>query len=234
MKLTSWRERLDPRDRDILERGGYGNRAGLRGKTALAVVDVTYGFTDHDPLPLAESIKRYPSSCGEEAWRAIYVINMILEAARLRGIPIIYSAGKGDTDHTNTWSTKRPITASQPSDAYNIVTEIAPLPHETVFRKSAPSMFFGTPAAEHLRKLEIDSLIVTGGTTSGCVRATVTDAFSHNFLVTVVEDAVFDRAQLSHAISLFDIEHKYGDVIPSTEVLPLINTASEGRIPGEI
>jgi nicotinamidase-related amidase len=74
----------------------------------------------------------------------------------------------------------------------------------------------------YLTHLKADSLIVTGTTTSGCVRATVTDAFSNNFRVAVVEDACFDRSQASHAVSLCDMHAKYADVVPSTETLPFI------------
>lgn len=230
---SSWRDRLDERDVRALAEGGYGGSVGLSGRVALAVIDVTYGFVDHRPLPLQESIKRYPSSCGEAGWAAIGVIRELLEAARLHGLPVIYSGGVGDRDHANKWKNKHRKAPFQPDDAYEIVAEISPREEDLVVRKSCPSMFFETSTADQLRELDVSSLIITGGTTSGCVRATVVDAFSHDFLVTVTEDGVFDRAELSHAVSLFDMDQKYADVVPSSEVLQRIATATDGWLPDE-
>jgi maleamate amidohydrolase len=94
--------------------------------------------------------------------------------------------------------------------------------------KQKPSGFAGTPLHSYLQLLGCDSVIVTGTTTSGCVRATVLDAFSLNFRVTVVEDGCFDRAQASHAINLCDMHAKYANVLPSDEVIDHLNTLSQG------
>ncbi len=96
--------------------------------------------------------------------------------------------------------------------AYSIRAEVAPRPGEPVIRKAAPSAFFGTPLIALLRQLDVDSVIVVGESTSGCVRATVVDACSYRFDVTVVEECVFDRTESSHAINLFDMAQKYADV----------------------
>jgi nicotinamidase-related amidase len=104
-------------------------------------------------------------------------------------------------------------------DGSTIIPDIAPAPQDIVLKKDKPSAFFGTPLLSYLVLLGCDGVIVTGTTTSGCVRATVLDAFSNNYRVTVVEDACFDRSQASHAISLCDMHAKYADVHPSADAL---------------
>jgi maleamate amidohydrolase len=214
--MTSWRELVGARDREILEAAGYGHTVGLGETPALLVVDVTYGFLGRVPLPVLEAIQTYPSAVGEAGWEAVEVIERLLAAARKAGVPILYSAGTGEPGQ---WAHKRPSHLRQPADAYQIVDRLAPRPGETVIRKAKPSAFFGSRLGERLEELGVDSLIVCGGTTSGCVRATVVDAFSHDLPVTVVEDAVFDRVQLSHAASLLDMDQKYADVLTSSVVV---------------
>jgi nicotinamidase-related amidase len=94
---------------------------------------------------------------------------------------------------------------------------IRPRPGEVVIQKTKPSAFFGTPLASYLTGLGVDTVLVTGTTTSGCVRATVVDAFSNNFRTLVVEEAVFDRGDLPHKANLFDMHSKYADVITVDE-----------------
>jgi maleamate amidohydrolase len=99
------------------------------------------------------------------------------------------------------------------------VHEIAPGPRDILIQKQKPSAFYATPLQSYLTLLCCDSLLVTGATTSGCVRASVLDAFSGNYRVAVVQDACFDRSQASHAVSLCDMHAKYADVIDSAEVI---------------
>ena len=103
--------------------------------------------------------------------------------------------------------------------ADDIVDQVAPLPGEPVIAKSAPSAFGGTPLAGLLSYLGVDTVLVVGEATSGCVRATVVDAASHRLRVVVVEECVYDRFEASHAINLFDMHQKYADVLPLAEVL---------------
>ena len=102
-----------------------------------------------------------------------------------------------------------------------------PAPQDIVVLKQKPSGFFGTNLASYLTLLGADSIIVTGTTTSGCVRATVLDAFSMNYHVAIAEDGCFDRSQASHAINLCDMNAKYADVMKSAEVLDFIDTLPE-------
>jgi len=99
-----------------------------------------------------------------------------------------------------------------------IVKEIAPQASDIVIRKPKPYGFFGTPLQSVLNDYEVHTLLVTGGSTSGCVRATVVDAFSLNYFVAVVEEGVFDRIQLSHKANLLDMNIKYADVMKAEDV----------------
>ena len=107
-------------------------------------------------------------------------------------------------------------------DGYAFADEIAPEPGDIIIEKPTASSFYRTDLAEQLGAAGIDTLIVTGGATSGCVRATVVDAHARGLKMNVVEDGVFDRGQVTHAINLFDIQAKYADVIPSAEAVQRI------------
>ena len=113
-------------------------------------------------------------------------------------------------------------------DGNEIVTPIAPEPQDIVVLKQKPSGFFGSNMASYLTLLGCDSLIVTGTTTSGCVRATVLDGFSLNYRVALAEEGCFDRSQASHAINLCDMNAKYADVVKTDEVLAFFETLPSG------
>ena len=103
-----------------------------------------------------------------------------------------------------------------------------------MLRKTAPSAFWGTPLAGHLTSLGVDTLIVAGESTSGCVRASVVEAAAHRYRVQVVEECVFDRHEATHAMNLFDLHQKYADVIPIEQALEQISakaTTRSGRKP---
>src|SRR4051812_36139769 len=109
------------------------------------------------------------------------------------------------------------------STAMKSSTMIAPGPRDIVIKKQKPSGFFGTNLAAYLRLLGCDIVIVVGTTTSGCVRATVVDAFSLNYRVTLAEEGCFDRSEASHAVSLCDMHAKYADVVSTAEILSYID-----------
>ena len=124
----------------------------------------------------------------------------------------------------------REVVAKVPNlDGNEIVSAIAPGPRDIVVYKQKPSGFFGTNLASYLTLLGCDSVIITGTTTSGCVRATVLDAFSLNYRVAVVEEGCFDRSQASHAINLCDMNAKYADVVKTDEVLSFFDTIEPGQ-----
>ena len=106
-----------------------------------------------------------------------------------------------------------------PARGYDFVEEIAPRPGDVLVPKKHPSAFYATALASHLIDAGADTLIVTGCTTSGCVRGSVVDGFSYNFKVTVPEECVYDRGAVSHAVNLFDMSEKYADVLPVADLM---------------
>ena len=112
-----------------------------------------------------------------------------------------------------------PAMADRNRRRFDIVDEVAPLPGEAVLRKAAPSGFFGTLLMAHLHAHDVDSIILCGESTSGCVRATCVEGRSYRFKMTVVEECVFDRHETTHAMNLFDMHQKYADVLGIDEVV---------------
>ncbi len=218
-----WDDVLSERDREVYREAGYGTRGGGGEHPALLVVDVTYDFVGDRPEPILDSIKKFPNSCGEEGWRGMEVIRQLLELCREREVPIFYTKGMDDRSAITrgSWAWKNAKALNKGELAERIGNQIpllvAPGPGEVVIQKTKPSAFFGTPLTSYLIALGVDTLLVTGTTTSGCVRATVIDAFSLNFRTLVVEEAVFDRGEASHKINLFDMQSKYADVISLEE-----------------
>jgi len=231
-----WDQFLTERDKAVFAAGGFGSLADWGKRPALMIIDVNYAFCDEAPKPILESIKKWRTSCGEDAWQAMPVLQKLIEICRAKGLPVIYTTGIRRADNWDTgswgWKSKRggepPVLDADGREGNEIVDVIAPGPRDLVILKQKPSGFAGTPLQAYLQLLGCDSLIVTGTTTSGCVRATVVDAFSMNFRVTVVEDGCFDRSQASHAISLCDMHAKYANVRPSPEVIDHLHTLSQG------
>jgi nicotinamidase-related amidase len=116
-------------------------------------------------------------------------------------------------------SDKVPTIMGVAARGYDFVAEVAPREGDVLLPKKHPSAFFGTALASHLIDLHADTVVVTGCTTSGCVRGTVVDAFAYNFKVVVPEECVYDRGATSHAVNLFDMSEKYADVAPAAEVI---------------
>jgi nicotinamidase-related amidase len=236
MREPVWNEFLTERDKQVFKAAGYGTRQGFGRRPALLIVDVNYFFCGDRPEPILESIKRWRNSCGTEAWDGIKAIKQLLDAARERELPVIYTTGTRRTDNwdAGSWAWKnirteeRPRTDGTNLDGNTIVAEIAPGPHDIVIRKQKPSAFFGTPVLSFLVQLGVDSLLVTGVSTSGCVRASVVDAFSHNYRVSIVEEGCFDRSQASHAMSLCDLNAKYADVVTLAETLAFVRSLPVG------
>ena len=236
MTKRIWDKFLTERDKAVFAASGYGAQGAWGERPALLVIDVNYAFCGEQPTPILESIKKWRTSCGEDAWEAIPVIQRLIGTCRERAIPVIYTTGQRRADKwdSGSWSWKNNRGSEAPKvdgsnrDGNAIMDEIAPGPRDLVALKQKPSGFFGTPLQSWLQLLGCDSVIVTGTTTSGCVRATVLDAFSQNYRVTVVEDGCFDRAQASHAINLCDMNAKYANVLHSEEVLEYLRGVPQG------
>jgi maleamate amidohydrolase len=239
MTKRIWDAFLTERDRQVFAASGFGAHAGFGARPAILMVDVTYNFCGERREPILESIKRWPNSCGEDAWDALPRIRRLLDAGRAKGLPIIYTRGamRDDGWDGGSWwwkmarleETGAKVTRRRADlDGNQIMAEIAPQPHDLVIQKLKPSAFHGTPLASFLALLRADSLLVAGTTTSGCVRASVIDAFSENYRVAVIEEGCFDRSQASHAVSLCDMHAKYADVIGLEAALGYIESLPAG------
>ena len=233
MSEPVWNKFLTERDKQVFAAAGYGARSGFGKRPALLVIDVSYAFTGDKSEPILESIKRWRNSCGEDAWVAIPKIKSLIDRAHEKELPVIYTTGvrRPDMWDSGGWGRKNARTKEAPAsnrNGYDIVDEIAPSPKDLVITKQKPSGFFGTPMTGYLTQLGCDSVVVTGTTTSGCVRATVLDAFSFNYRVAMVEDCCFDRSEASHAITLCDMNAKYADVVKTDEVLSYFDTLPKG------
>ena len=221
--MPIWDDVLTDRDKEIMKRAGYGRRIGLGHRPALLVVDMTYNFIGDRPEPIMESIKRFRQSCGEQGWRALYKIRDLLSDARQRNVPIFYTKALGKVGATPGVPQKTKNLRAEEDfreewrEGNQIAQEIAPEETDVVVQKPNRSAFFGTPLMSMLNEHHADTVLVTGCTTIGCVRATVMDAFAYKFRVAVVEECVFDRIEISHKISLFDLSMKYADVISFEE-----------------
>ena len=226
MSEPVWTQFLTERDKQVFAASGFGARQGYGKRPAVVVVDVNYAFCGEQPEPILESIKKWRASCGEEAWTGIAAIRKLLTAAREHGLPVIYTTGMRREDRwdTGSWSWKNPRVNEKPrtgegQSGYTIVREIEPQPKDLVILKHKPSAFFGTPLQSFLVQLGVDSILLTGTTTSGCVRATAVDALQNGFRPIVVREAVGDRSVAAHEQSLFDLQAKYADVVSLEEAL---------------
>lgn len=224
MTERPWDRFLTDQDRAHVKRQPAAP-TGRGERPALLLVDLYRWVFGDKPEPLLDAIERWPGSCGMAAWEAIPHIQRVLSHAREATIPVIHVTG---LDAIPGWRSGTPRGGTQPEAVdqrrrrYDIINEVAPRDGEPVLRKSAPSAFWGTPLAGYLNSLGIDTIVVAGESTSGCVRATVVDAKSYRYNVVVVADCVFDRHQASHAINLFDMDQKYADVVSVDEAITYI------------
>ena len=222
-----WDPYLPQRDRDILSGAGYSQRMGFGARPALIVVDVNYHFTGDKDEPVEDAIKRWPNACGHAAWTALPHLARLVRICHERGIPVFFATDGFRADGWNMgswrWKTSRVSESPAPAERANIDgsaihAALGQRDTDIVIEKLKPSAFNGTPLRALLQLLKVDTLVIGGTTTSGCVRATVIDGFSDNFRVIVPEEGCFDRIEVSHAISLFDMNAKYADVIATDEV----------------
>ncbi len=219
-----WDKFLTKQDREHL--GNSSHRGvGVGRRPAILNVDLYRGVFGDENLPLIEGVKLWPGYCGPAGWAAVPHIQKLLARARALGVPVLHVTGlaqedtgvPGWSDAIHDGARRGPPKDEAARERFlrrlDIIDEVAPEPGEVVLRKTAPSAFWGTPLMAQLNLLDIDTLFVTGESTSGCVRATVVEAASFRFKVQVVEDCVFDRHEVCHAINLFDMNQKYADVI---------------------
>lgn len=222
-----WDRFLSPRDKEHLALAGAPLSIGFGQSPALLLIDNFREALGDEPKPLLEAVHDNPSVMGLEGWAAVHAQRQLLDVARKLDLPVIHVT-KAVAGNVPGWAycvthpelrgeLRGPIPAK--AGGNEIVDEVAPTEREYVISKVAPSAFWGTPLIGLLNFLKIDTLVVGGESTSGCVRATVIDATSNRYRVIIAEECVYDRTEASHAINLFDMNQKYADVLPLQEVI---------------
>jgi nicotinamidase-related amidase len=202
---------------DLKTYQGYRRAVRVGERPALLAIDL-YNFVYRGgPKPPHELADQYPNSCGIYAWQAIEPTKKLFAAARAAGLPVVYLTSSVRKNRVR--STNRQTGYDVGDEQYDIFEAFAPHDADILIRKERASAFYGTPLVAHLTRLGVRSLIVCGESTSGCVRASTVDAYSNGYHVTVVEECVFDRSLLTHKVNLFDMHHKYADVMALDEVV---------------
>jgi maleamate amidohydrolase len=209
---------------DVLELYKHYKRDLYIGpKAALLAIDLYELAYQGGPNPVTEVVKSYPSSCGINAYNAIKPTQALFAAARAAGMPVFYS-----TTETRPAAKPKAIKATnrqsvdKGDDLYRIRPEFAPQDNDVVLFKQRASAFFGTPLVAHLAQLSIDTVIICGESTSGCVRASTVDGYSYGYHMVMAEECCFDRSELSHKVNLFDLHHKYADVMKTQAIVDIL------------
>lgn len=221
--MKEWQKFFPEEERKIYEKAGYKGKQSFGRNPALLIIDVILGFTGTKPMEIMDAIDEFPTSCGKVAWEALPKIQKLLHACRQAEIPVAYSTSDPDFKAALGNATKR---AAGKGDYENLPMQfpemIKPVEGEFIVRKARASAFFGTHLITYLLSKGVDSLLVTGTTTCGCVRGTVLDGYSYGFPVFVVEECVFDRSHTSHLVNLFEMNAKYANVISLAEAMSYV------------
>jgi len=222
-----WDGIISEEEQKAYQAAGFGKPQGMGESPALLIIDVQYRTVGTERKPFWDAIEEFPTSCGDVGWSAVDNIRPLLAAFRAQGLPVLYPhvAPKKAYDGGRL-AEKIPGIMNISAEGYEFVAEVAPEEGDILLPKKHPSAFFATALVSHLIDLKVDTLFVTGCTTSGCVRGTVVDAFAYNFRVVVPEACVYDRSHVSHAVNLFDMASKYADVMPLADALALIEEGS--------
>jgi len=183
----------------------------ITASSALIVIDLYNLVYEGGDTPVSELIDEYPASCGDRAYRSIEPTNKVIKLFRDRDLPIFFSTKDFERAQRIGNATHRPRNTPK-AENYEIFPAIDFRMNDKLVKKLRASVFFETSLHDHLKRLNVDSLLVVGESTSGCVRASVVDAFSLGYRVFVLEDCVFDQNPVSHAVNLYDMQHKYSQV----------------------
>jgi nicotinamidase-related amidase len=194
------------------ERGIFQEKFGFGRRLGLVVIDMAYGWTD-------------PAYAGGSARldAAIAALQQLLPAARGKGVPIFYTTSAPTAPGIKSAADFSPKFRAWDRRACEIDERVRPLPGEIVLYKEHASAFAATPLVGHLIGHGVDTLLITGCSTSACVRATATDAKSHQYKPVIVREAVQDRSEVAHEWTLFDIQARFADVVSLDQTLTYLS-----------
>ena len=220
--MAVWDTFLTEDDKKVVAKRKPRKLNGPGQRNALLVIDMQVTACGLDK-PIHEQLDTYSGACGPHAWKAIPVQQKLLAAARRVGMPVIYSkhifyalSGLPAADRANNFSHLNPLS--------DIPAEVAMQAGDLLVEKQTPSCFAFTNLHLMLSNLGVDGLLVAGNSTSGCVRATCVDGMAMGYKMQVIEEAVFDRIELSHAAALFDMQFKICDVISAADAMVQIES----------
>ena len=214
-----WWEWLPVDDRDLYREAGYLERQRFSSPSCLLVIDVNQAFTGTRPMPIREAAKEFPTSCGQAAWDALPAIESLLRTYRAIGLPVVYTGRDQEAQAAIRQTATKRVGGASTAQGADFLPQVAPATNEWVCRKARSSAFYGTPLLPYLLRHDVRSVVLCGGLTSTCVRATATDAFSAGFQVLVAENGCFDRTRPQHLANLFDLNAKVGTVLRADEVI---------------
>lgn len=232
----NWQDLLSDGDRATVSRGKWGQRAGFGKRPALIIVDAQNYMTGIEGAP--DNAEKFPLSCGQTGFDAVRHISELQKTARAYGVPVFQTRFivNPDVDDCGMFHRKVGVGIGRGENLYfdgtfgsEIVDALTPQKNEIVLDKKKKSAFYGTPLLSLLIDQRIDTCIIVGGSTSNCIRATAIDSEQNNFFTIIPEEAVFDRIEISHRISLFDMNRFCGDVLPINEVLAYIRAMTPGE-----
>ena len=226
--MAIWDDILTEHDRMVIAAKPARPRTGFGERPALLVIDMNRGVVGEN-RPIYEQTDKYPYTCGPFAWAAIPHIQTLISNARDASIPIIYSKHVFKLTDGLPRSKDLNFPHHELNPLSEIQPEVAMQDGDLLIEKNTPSVFFHTGLIYILLHKKIDTLLIAGNSTSGCVRATVIDAFGYGFKTSVIEECVFDRIEASHKMSLFDMNTKYADVIPLSDALTHLATFKNGE-----
>ena len=215
--MTSGKE-----DEEFFRQRGFGIKIGFGERPALIIIDMLKGFTDAT-MPLGANLDTQ-----------IEAQKPLLKVAHERDIPVIFSTvmyEEAEAKDAGLWGIKMKgsLTLTAGSEAVKVDPRLGMQPKDILLVKKYASCFFGTDLVPRLNSRRVDTLIITGCTTSGCVRATAVDAVQNGFRPVVVREAVGDRSAAAHEQSLFDLNAKYADVVSLDETLQYLKTVGHNR-----
>jgi nicotinamidase-related amidase len=213
-----WEEVFGAEDRAIYESYRRKRGAGFPWRSsALVIIDATQAFFG-PRLPTLQACQRIPTACGLPAWQAVEPVAALLSAYRQARLPVLYTRQERSAERSLGGATAG-AARRIPGGADEIIAELRPRSGELVIAKPKASGFFATGLAAYCIRNRVAGVVLAGGTTSGCVRATAVDACAYGLDVVIASDGCFDRSRLSAAVSLFELDLKYGRVAPSAELI---------------
>ena len=222
----AWKDLMSLEDLELYS--PYRRETYLGRRPALLAIDLYNMAYAGGPGPVHEVTKEFPSACGDYAWDAIDPTKQLFAMMRARGFPAIYTTTEDRKEaRPQAAPTTRRRSGNVGEDPLEIFPAFKPQPQDITIYKLRASGFFGTPLIAHLTQLGVDTVVICGESTSGCVRASVADAYSYGFHVVVVEECTYDRSLLTHKVNLFDMHHKYADVMHLEEVAEHLQAFSE-------